>query len=53
MAEKRKGKQTEERAVKPWFAWMLRHELLSSCGLTLALGVAIGGVCTLLEQFLA
>ena len=53
MAGKQNGKQTKEPAVKPWFAWMMRHELLSSCGVTVVLGLAIGGVCTVLEHFLA
>ena len=53
MAGNKHGKQTEEREVKPWFAWMMRHELLSGCGLTVALGLVIGGICTVLENLLA
>ena len=47
----RKGKK-QERSAKPYVAWMLRHELLSSCGLTLVLGLVFGGVTTVLEWML-
>ena len=37
---------------KPVLDWMFRHELLSSCGLTVVLGLIIGGIATLLERIL-
>jgi len=48
----RKREYTGTVTGKPWLDWMLRHELLSSCGLTVALGLMIGGVAVLLEQIL-
>ena len=46
------NKMHEEKNVHPIGAWVLRHELISSCCFTLALGLVIGGVTAVLERLL-
>jgi len=51
MSEK-KSVQHEKAEMKPYMAWILRHELLSSCGLTLVTGLTIGGIAAFLDRLL-
>ena len=41
-----------EPTVKPYMAWIMEHDLISSCVLTAFLGLFIGGLSAVLEWLL-
>ena len=52
MSSKKKLDAGTEPTVKPYMAWIMKHDLISSCVLTALLGLSIGGVSVVLEWLL-